>query len=74
VLFGKGQRKDDVMTERMRQFQREEGIVFLGKAQEKAAVFRTGGCQISCVSGSRETLYLVEGVHGHGTIDQGRGY
>jgi putative transposase len=32
------------------------------------------GCQISCVSGSRETLYLVEGVHGHGTIDQGRGY
>jgi hypothetical protein len=32
------------------------------------------GCQIFCVSGSRETLYLVEGVHGHGTIDQERGY
>jgi hypothetical protein len=41
VLFGKGQRKDEVMAERLRQFQREEGIVFIGKAQEKAAVFRT---------------------------------
>jgi hypothetical protein len=41
VSFGKGQRKDDVMAERLRQFQREEGIVFIGKAQEKAAVFRT---------------------------------
>jgi hypothetical protein len=41
VVFGKGQRKDDVMVARLRQFQREEGIVFIGKAQEKAAVFRT---------------------------------
>jgi hypothetical protein len=35
VLFGKGQRKDDVMAERLRQFQREERIVFIGKAQRR---------------------------------------
>src|ERR1700758_1457607 len=41
VLFCKGQRKDDVMAERLRGFAAEEGIVFVGKAQEKASVFRT---------------------------------
>jgi hypothetical protein len=41
VLFRKGQRKDDVMAERLREFQLKEGIVFVGKAQEKTAVFRT---------------------------------
>jgi hypothetical protein len=41
VQFRKGQRKDDVMAERLRKFEAEEGIVFIGKAQEKTAVFRT---------------------------------
>src|SRR5258708_35588685 len=41
VLFRKGQRKDDVMVERLRDFQLKEGVVFVGKAQEKAAIFRT---------------------------------
>ena len=41
VEFRKGQRKDDVMAERWKRFHREEGIVFVGKAQEKASVFRT---------------------------------
>lgn len=41
VLFKKGQRKDDVMAERLQQFQAEEGVVFVGKAQEKVPVFRT---------------------------------
>ena len=41
VLFCKGQRKDDVMAERLRRFAAEEGIVFVGNAQEKASVFRT---------------------------------
>ncbi len=35
---------------------------------------RNRGCQISCVSESRETLYVVEGITDHGTSDQGRGY
>ena len=41
VEFRKGQRKDDVMAERLRKFQPAEGVVFVGKAQEKTPVFRT---------------------------------
>jgi hypothetical protein len=41
IQFRKGQRKDDVMAEHLRKFQREEGVVFVGKAQEKTPVFRT---------------------------------
>ena len=33
VQFRKGQRKDDVMKEYLRKFDKEEGIVFIGKAQ-----------------------------------------
>jgi hypothetical protein len=41
VQFCKGQRKDTVMAERLRHFAHEEGIVFVGKAQENTPVFRT---------------------------------
>lgn len=41
VLFRKGQRKEDIAAEHRGRFQGSEGILFLGKAQEKAAVFRT---------------------------------
>jgi hypothetical protein len=41
VQFRKGQRKDDLATEFFRQFTRPEGVVFIGKAQEKTPVFRT---------------------------------
>jgi hypothetical protein len=41
VQFHKGQRKDDVMAEHLRKFSKEEGVVFIGKAQEKTPVFRT---------------------------------
>ena len=41
VLFRRGQRKDDVMVERLRKLQRKEGVVFVGKAHKKAPVFRT---------------------------------
>ena len=41
IPFQKGQRKDDVMKEQMRHFHKAEGVVFIGKAQEKAPVFRT---------------------------------
>ena len=34
VQFRKGQRKDDVRAERLKQFTAEEGIVFVGQAQE----------------------------------------
>jgi hypothetical protein len=41
VQFRKGQRKDDVMAEHLARFDRPEGVVMLGKAQEKTPVFRT---------------------------------
>jgi hypothetical protein len=41
VTFEKGQRKDDVAQQYLARFDREEGLVFIGKAQEKAHVFRT---------------------------------
>ena len=41
MQFHKGQRKDDVMAEHLRAFDKDEGVVFIGKAQEKAPVFRT---------------------------------
>ncbi len=39
--FEKKQRKDDVAAEYRARFRGEEGVLFIGKAQEKASVFRT---------------------------------
>ena len=41
ITFTKGQRKDDIAKEYHSQFHRHEGIVFVGKSQEKTPVFRT---------------------------------
>jgi hypothetical protein len=41
VVFRKGERKDSVMAQHLRKFQQDEGVVFVGKAQEKTPVFRT---------------------------------
>ena len=41
VTFVKGQRKDDVAAEYLAQFKKREGVLFIGKAQEKVPVFRT---------------------------------
>jgi hypothetical protein len=41
ITFTKGQRKDDVAREYQSQFTGTEGVLFVGKAQEKTPVFRT---------------------------------
>src|SRR5712691_9226611 len=41
VPFEKGQRKDDVAQKYLARFEGDEGVLFIGKAQEKASVFRT---------------------------------
>src|SRR6202158_3320961 len=41
VDFAKGQRKDDVMHEHLDQFAAGEGVLFVGRAQEKTPLFRT---------------------------------
>jgi DNA-binding transcriptional ArsR family regulator len=41
ITFKKGQRKEDIAKEHLARFSRDEGILFIGKAQEKASVTRT---------------------------------
>src|SRR5260370_33941495 len=41
VDFAKGQRKDDGMHEQLQRFTAVEGVVFIGRAQEKTNLFRT---------------------------------
>jgi hypothetical protein len=41
VAFAKGQRKDHVMADKLKDFTADEGVVFVGRAQEKTPVFRT---------------------------------
>jgi hypothetical protein len=41
ITFEKGQRKDDVMAAHLARFTAPEGIVFVGRAQEKTRVIRT---------------------------------
>jgi hypothetical protein len=41
VHFKKGQRKDDVLQKKLAQFKKDEGVLFVGVAQEKARVPRT---------------------------------
>jgi hypothetical protein len=41
VDFANGQRKDDVMHEHLERFTGTEGVLFIGRAQEKTKLFRT---------------------------------
>ena len=41
VPFRKGERKDDVAAKYLSAFKADEGVLFIGKAQEKATVLRT---------------------------------
>jgi len=41
ITFKKGQRKDDFAKQQRKDFRHREGVVFIGKAQEKCTVYRT---------------------------------
>jgi hypothetical protein len=41
VQFRKGERKEDIAAEHLSRFTKTEGVLFIGKAQEKTPVFRT---------------------------------
>jgi hypothetical protein len=41
VDFVKGERKDDIMHQHLARFAGTEGVLFIGRAQEKTALFRT---------------------------------
>ena len=57
VDFAKGQRKDDVMHEYLGRFTASQGVVFIGRAQEKTAVFRT---ERRCNSEGRAYPWIVK--------------
>jgi hypothetical protein len=41
VEFKRGERKDDIAKEHLARFTGDEGVLFIGRAQEKVGVFRT---------------------------------
>ena len=41
VAFDRKQRKDDVTQQHLQRFKKTEGVLYFGKAQEKARVMRT---------------------------------
>jgi hypothetical protein len=62
VDFVKGQRKDDVMQEYLAGFTGAQGVVFIGRAQEKTTVFRTEKRRNS----EGRTYPWIAGVHRDG--------
>ena len=43
ITFEKKQRKDEVTQKYLQAFKKREGVLYVGKAQEKARVMRTEG-------------------------------
>src|SRR5882724_2597931 len=52
VQFRKGQRKDEIAAQHLNKFTKTEGVVFIGKAQEKTPVFRTERRQSETTGGT----------------------
>jgi hypothetical protein len=52
VHFAKGQRKDDLTQQFLAKFTEDEGVLFVGRAQEKAGVWRTQRCHNPAMGGS----------------------
>src|SRR3977135_85648 len=61
VSFAKRERKDDVTQKYLRRFRRREGVLYVGKAQEKARVMRTERRRPH-----RRDLSMDRGIHGDG--------
>ena len=57
ITFEKGRRKDDVTKEYLRKFKKSEGVLYVGKAQEKARV-------MSCARSVAAATALVGPIRG----------
>lgn len=49
ITFKNKERKDDIAAEYIAKFEGDEGVLFVGKAQEKASVFRTFGPSLAII-------------------------
>lgn len=56
IDFKRGQRKDDVAREHLARFGGDEGVLFIGRAQEKTTVFRTETSSVRPHSVTRSTM------------------
>ena len=63
VAFRKGERKDDVAAAHLKSFGKPEGVLFIGRAQEKTLVFRT---EEASQCADRQALSLVGALNGNG--------
>ena len=63
ITFEKGVRKEDIAARHLARFTGREGILFIGKAQEKTRVFRTPPAPQSA---DREAVPLAVPLHGDG--------
>lgn len=57
VTFRRGQRKEDIAKAYLANFEADEGVLFIGKAQEKCRVVRTRRCHNPDTGASYPTLY-----------------
>lgn len=57
ISFEKGKRKEDIGKKYLRDFEANEGVLFIGKAQEKASVVRTRRCHNARTGQSYASLY-----------------
>jgi hypothetical protein len=58
ITFEKGVRKEEVVHEHLAKFDQEEGVLLVGKAQEKATVFRT--VKRRCAETGRTYPWLIK--------------
>jgi hypothetical protein len=65
VPFSKGQRKDDVAKKYLARFEGDEGLLFIGKAQEKASVVRTERRRNPTTGGSYAWLVKTTSMVNH---------
>ena len=61
--FAKGQRKDDLAQEFLAKFTDEEGVLFVGRAQEKAGVWHTQRRYSPATGGQLRVAGPLLGVH-----------
>lgn len=65
IQFKKGQRKDDLAKEYLAKFSGEQGVLFIGKAQEKTAVVRTQRRKNLVTGSSYPWLFMSSAMVNH---------
>lgn len=65
ISFEKGKRKEDVAKKYLQNFADAEGVLFIGKAQEKAKVVRTKRCHNPKTGASYASLYKTTAMVNH---------